>query len=245
MYLSKEKAGELICSIGRRMYEKQFVSANDGNIAMRIGKDTVLATPAGVSKGFMTPDMLLVSDLCGNILEGTGNPTSELHMHLNIYKANDEIMSTCHAHPLHLTALACAGIELDLPMTPEAVCVVGRVPVTPYFCSGSPQLAAAVIPYVKKYHLVNLGSHGPISWGKTPEEAWFRLESAEGICALALLLKDRIGRFRPLTKEEANELIRYHRIDIMDEAVIFGASNDNNKPGMIRLSELMDADSGS
>lgn len=237
MYLTEREARDLVCAIGRRMYERQFVSANDGNITVRIGARALIATPTGVSKGALTPDMLLKMDFEGNVLEGRLQPTSEIAMHLNIYRQNGDLQSTCHAHPLHLTALACAGLELDAPTTPAAACIVGRVPVAPYHCSGAKALADSVVPYVNDYHLVNLGNHGPVSWGKAPNEAWYRLEAAESAAQLALLLKN-LGGLRPLTRAQVEELVGFHRVEMTPRGMVSAAeSSENQRPGR-PLSEL-------
>lgn len=234
MFMSISEAKELVISIGKRMYEKQFVSANDGNITIRVGADMVVATPTGVSKGFLTPDMLLVVNFDGKVMEGKYKPTSEISMHLNIYKSNNEIQSTCHAHSLYMTALACAGLELDMPTTPAAACIVGRVPVAPYACPGSKELAESVIPYVNRYHMVNLANHGPIAWGRTPIEAWYRLESAESAASLAVLLKYTIGKQRPLSKDQLEEAIHFHHADISREALVSGSEvTDNDQVGSL------------
>jgi len=219
MYITEREARDLIVSIGRRMYDKQFVSANDGNITVRIGEETAIVTPTGTSKGSLTPESLLKVDFDGRVLAGEGAPTSELTLHLNVYKAGEGIMSTCHTHALHLSAYACAGIDLDAPTTPAAVCIVGKIPVAPYECSGSRALAESIFPYVRKFHGVNLGSHGPLTWGKTPIEAWYRMEAAESACQLDMLLRYTIGRYRPLTREQMLELIEFHHMDVTEEGM--------------------------
>jgi len=100
-YISEEEAKELICNIGKKMWMKQMVAANDGNITIKVGDNEVLLTPTGISKGDLTPEMLVKVDLEGNILDGTAKPTSEMYMHLNVYKHNKEAMSTCHAHSMY------------------------------------------------------------------------------------------------------------------------------------------------
>ncbi|MCL1796302.1 MAG: class II aldolase/adducin family protein [Clostridia bacterium] len=219
MFIAEREARDLIVTIGRNMYMKGFVSANDGNMTVRVGENTVLVTPTGVSKGLLTPESLLTVSLEGTVLSGPGTPTSELAMHLNVYRADDAIMSTCHTHALHLTAYACAGIELAAPTTPAAVCVVGRLPVSPYHCSGSPALAASVIPYVRDFHGVNLGNHGPFTWGKSPIEAWYRMEAAESACELDMLLKHTIGKYNPLTMDQIRELVAFHHVDITEKGM--------------------------
>lgn len=238
MYPTDREAKELIISIGKKMSAEGFVSANDGNITIRVSDEAVWATPTGVNKGEITEDQLIkirISD--GKVLEGSWKPTSELVMHLNAYRTDNEIVSTAHAHPLNLTILACAGIELDLPSTPAAACISGRVPVIPYACSGSVKLAESVIPYVKKYHVVNLANHGPIAWGKSPKEAWYRLEDAEACARLALELV-RIGRFRPLNSAQVKELQTFHKIDITPEATVAAYSGEENQEPAIPFTQF-------
>lgn len=238
MYISDREAQELILSIGRKMSQSGFVTANDGNMTMRVAEDAVWATPTGVNKGDLTADKLIklrISD--GKILEGTWKPTSEMQMHLNAYRADNDIVSTAHAHPLNLCVLACAGIELDLPTTPAACCISGRVPVLPYHCSGSPELAQSIIPYVKDYHVVNLGNHGPIAWGKTPMEAWYRLEDAEASARLALELV-KLGRFRPLSGEQVQELIHFHGFDVSPAATVRDYMTTDNQQPAVRFTDF-------
>ena len=237
MYPEHNEAKALIIDIGKKMHEEGFVSANDGNITVRVGDDEVWATPTGVNKGDLTPDKLIrvrISD--GKVLEGTWNPTSELAMHLNVYRTDNEIMSTVHAHSLYLSVLACSGVELDLPTTPAACAISGRVPVIPYCCSGSKELAESVIPYVKEYHVVNLGNHGPLAWGKTPNEAWFRLEDAEASAHLAILLM-QIGRVRPLNRDQLNTLFAFHHVPMTEAGTVQLIDSNANQEPAIPFSE--------
>jgi len=233
MYLSDKEAKELILSIGRKMSETRFVTANDGNLTIRVADDAVWATPTGVNKGDLTEDMLIkarISD--GAIIEGTWKPTCELQMHLNVYRTDDSIVSTAHAHPLNLTVLACAGIELDLPSCPASACISGRIPVAPYSAFGSPELAESVIPYVKDYHMVNLANHGPIAWGKAPREAWYRLEDGEASAKLALELV-KLGRLRPLSTDQLQELFAGDRFGITEKSSLSGTdTTDNQEPAI-------------
>lgn len=239
MYLTDREAKALIIDVGRKMHEGGFVTANDGNITVRVGDDEVWATPTGVNKGDLTEDKLLrvrISD--GAVLEGTWKPTSELGMHLNVYRTDGEVVSTAHAHPLYLTALACAGIELDLASTPAAACISGRVPVVPYCCSGSQELARSIIPYVRDYHVVNLGNHGPLAWGKTPNEAWFNLEDAEACAHLAFLILE-LKRFRPLNREQVATLHAFHHIRMTEAGTVNLLDSQANQEPAITFSEYL------
>ena len=130
--MTQKEAKKAIIDIGRRMYARNFVAANDGNISVRTGEDEVWATPTGVSKGYMKKKMLVKVDLQGNVLEGDRKPSSELKMHLRAYQENPEIRSVCHAHPPICTCFAIAGIPLEAPVLAEAVVTLGDVPIAPY-----------------------------------------------------------------------------------------------------------------
>lgn len=197
-YLSDFEAKKLICEIGRRMYMKNFVAANDGNITIKTGPNTIWATPTGVSKGFMTPDMLVKLDMNGNVLAGSRKPSSEIKMHLRVYKENPEVRAVTHAHPPVATSFAIAGIDLDSAVSPEAVVILGKVPVAPYATPGTQEVPDSIAPYCKDYNAVLLANHGALTWGKDIMEAYFRLESLEHY-ALMLMYSGKII-------EQANEL---------------------------------------
>lgn len=203
-YPSEKEARELICEIGHRMWNKQMVAANDGNITVRIGENAVLITPTGVSKGELTPDMLFKMDLDGNIIERAEgySPTSETAMHLMVYKHNADAMSTCHAHCMFLSTFASAGIELDMATAPEPALITGRIPVAPYACPGTSDLAESIVPFLKDHKVIMLANHGPISWGTSPKDAWYCLESAEAFAKSSLILKYIIKDYRPLSNEQ-------------------------------------------
>lgn len=228
-FISEREAKELICSIGRKMYQRQFVSANDGNITIRVGEREVIATPTGVSKGDLTPEMLLKVDFDGNILEGTMGATSEIPMHLRVYHENDEIMSTAHAHPCCLNIFANMGLELDLPITPATAAISGRIPVAPYRNPGSTALADSVAPYVQDYNVVLLANHGPIAWGKSPQEAWFILEDAEAYAKMALIHKFIVGTYRPITKQQIQLLADTHDLVINPKRLVNAPDDTTNQ----------------
>lgn len=229
-FISEQEAKEVICDIGHKMYARQFVSANDGNLTIRIGEREVIVTPTGVSKGSLTPDMLIKADFDGNILEGTWRPTSELPMHLRIYKENDDIMSTAHAHPCYLNVFANMGLELDLAITPATAAISGRIPVAPYCNPGSDELADSVAPYVKDYNVILLANHGPIAWGKTPIEAWYTLEDAEAYAKMALIHKFIIGSdsYRPITKDQIMLLAETHDLVINPKRLVNAPETSTN-----------------
>lgn len=234
-FIPETEAKELVCTIGRKMYQKQFVSANDGNITIRVGEREVIVTPTGVSKGDLTPDMLVKTDFEGNILDGTWKVTSELPMHLRIYQENDEVMSTAHAHPCYLSIFANMGLELDLPITPATAAISGRIPVAPYRNPGSNELADSVAPYVKDFKAVLLANHGPIAWGKTPKEAWYTLEDAEAYAKMALIHKFITGMYRPITKKQIQLLADTHGLEINPKRMVNAPDKTTNEEKGISL----------
>ncbi len=178
-YYSDFEAKKLICEIGKRVYNKNFVAANDGNISVRVGPTTIWTTPTGVSKGFMTPDMMVKMDLSGKILSGRRKPSSEVKMHLKVYNENDETNAVVHAHPPVATSFAIAGISLEKPISPEAVVLLGKVPLAPYATPGTQEVPDSIAPFCKDYHAVLLANHGALTWGRDLIEAYYRMESLE------------------------------------------------------------------
>lgn len=197
---------EKIIEIGKKMYERGFVAANDGNISARLPDGSILITPTGVSKGDMTADMLLRVNLEGKILSGSGKKSSETGMHLRIYKENTEICAVVHAHPPYSTAFAVAEQPLDLPIYPEALVLLGEVPCAPYAKPGTPAVGDSVAPYCKTHRAVLLAHHGLVAWGRDLTEAWHRMEAAEGYARIILLTKYVMGIVKPLSQKEINEL---------------------------------------
>lgn len=195
-----------IIDVGKRMYERGFVAANDGNISARAADGSIWITPTGVSKGDMRIDMLLRLTPDGDILCGGGNKSTETGMHLRIYKENPEIMAVVHAHPPYSTAFAVTEQPLDLPIYPEAAVLLGEVPCAPYAQPGTPAVADSVAPYCRDYKALLLAHHGLVAWGKDLTQAWHRMESAEGYARIIMLTKYTMGIVKPLSKEQIDAL---------------------------------------
>lgn len=202
------EAKEIICEIGRRMYAKGYVAANDGNISVKIGSNAIWATPTGVSKGFMTPDMLVKVDLEGNVLEGSCKPSSEVKMHLRIYNENPEVNAVVHAHPPMATAFAIAGISLDKAVFAEPIMLLGVIPVTQYATPGTQEVPDSIAPFCKDYNAVLLANHGALTWGRDAFEAYFRLESLEHYAQIYMYTEGIIRKSKPLNPRQVAELIK-------------------------------------
>ena len=158
-YPTDAEAKAQIIEAGLRIYQRGLVAANDGNLSVRVGENALWVTPTGVSKGFMTEDMLVKLDLDGNVLAGTRKASSETKMHLRIYQENPDVRAVVHAHPPAATAFAAAGIPLDRPVLQEAVVQLGTVPVAPFALPGSQGVADSVAPYCRDYRALLRPGH--------------------------------------------------------------------------------------
>ncbi len=202
------EAKQTILEVGRRMYTKNFVAANDGNISCKVDHDIIWTTPTGVSKGFMSEDMLVKMRLDGTILSaGSLKPSSEVKMHIRVYKENPEVMGVTHAHPPICTSFAIAGIGLDRAIYPEALVNLGTVPCVHYETPGSQGIPDSIAPYCKDYNAVLLGNHGALSWGKSLIEAFYRLESMEHYAMVLMYTGNIIGKANVLSCEQVQELL--------------------------------------
>lgn len=177
-----ETQRRLICELGRRMWDKGWVAANDGNLSRRLGEGLYLVTPAGVSKGFLSPEMLLVVDGEGRPVPGASasfRPSSETPLHLECYRRRPDVGGVCHAHPPASTAFACARMALDAPILGEMVMTLGQVPCAPYGRTGTDELPQAAGPLLEGHDAVLLANHGAVTLGVDLEQAYWRMETLE------------------------------------------------------------------
>ncbi len=207
-YLTDSEAKKLIVEIGKRMYAKNFVAANDGNISCKVDDDIIWTTPTGVSKGFMSEDQMVKMRLDGTVLsQGERGPSSEVKMHLRIYNENPEALGVCHAHPPISTSFAIAGISLDKAIYPEALVNLGTVPCVHYEAPGSQGIPDSIAPYARDYNALLLANHGAVAWGPSLMDAWYRLESTEHYAMVIMYTGNIIGKANTLSCEQVNELI--------------------------------------
>ncbi|HYK74067.1 MAG TPA: class II aldolase/adducin family protein [Pseudoneobacillus sp.] len=212
--ISEIKLKTQICEIGKRIYEKGFVAANDGNISVRIDETSFLVTPTGVSKGFMTPEMLIKVDIDGNVIEGDYKPTSEIKMHLQVYKERPDIHSVVHVHPPYATAFAIAGIPLNQATMPESIVMLGTIPIAEYGTPSTEELSKSICPYMMNHNGVLLENHGALTWGSTLDQAYFRMESLE-FCAKVNWIARQMNGDRELSNDNVEKLITLkHKLGI-------------------------------
>lgn len=199
-----------ICEVGRRIYTNGFVAANDGNISVRVGENEILATPTGVSKGFMTPDMIVKVDLEGNLISGKLKPSSEIKMHLDVYKNRKDVKAVVHAHPPVATGFAVAGIPLEEMIMPEMIISLGIVPIAKYGTPSTMEIPDAVREYLDSYDGFLLENHGALTVGTDLFNAYFKMETIE-LSAKINLSARLLGGVKEISEENVDKLYAVRR----------------------------------
>ncbi len=197
---------EQICEIGRRLYARGFVAGNDGNISCRIAPDRVLCTPTLVCKGFMKPDELCVVDLDGKLVAGPRPRTSEILLHLEIYRCDPGAGAVVHAHPPHATAFAVTREEIPSGILPEVEVFLGLVPRSDYETPGGEDFARTIRPFVGNANTVLLSNHGTVSWAPELELAYWRTEILDSYCRVLMLARG-VGDIERLPENKVRELL--------------------------------------
>lgn len=211
-YPTKKQAAQDIIEIGKRMYQNGYVASNDGNISLKIADDVILATPTGVSKGFMTEDMFVEMKTNGEILDmGSLKPSSEIKMHLRVYNENPEVNAVTHAHPITATSFAIAGISLDAPILTETLMSLGSVPVAKYATPGTDEVPDSIAPFCCDYNAVLLANHGALTWGNSLLQAYYRLESVEYYAKIIMNTCHIIGKAVALSEDEIKPLMEIRK----------------------------------
>jgi len=196
-----------ICAVGRKLWMRQFVDGNGGNISYRIGPNEIICTPTLVSKFDLQPEDLSMVDLEGNQIAGTKPRTSEIFLHLEIYKAVPEAKSCVHCHPPHATAYAITGKVPPNNIIPEFEVFVGKVAISPYKTPGTAEFAQTVIPFVKNHNTVLLANHGIICWGDSVTHAEWYAEVLETYC-WTLMLAAQLGTpISQISHQHADDLL--------------------------------------
>jgi L-fuculose-phosphate aldolase len=194
-----------LCTAGRWLSERGFTPATDGNLSVRLGHDRILTTPSGVSKGSLSPEDLVITDLNGRSLDGCLEPSSELGMHLLIYRRRPDANAVCHAHPMVATGYAAAGLGLDKPLLAEMVVALGKVPLAAYAQPGTPWVAASLEPFVAAHEAILLANHGVVTFGEDLLSAFHRMEVVEH-CARVTLVTELLGKQNLLSGPDLEKL---------------------------------------
>lgn len=203
--MDESQARKLIIEVGKLLYERSYVVASDGNVSIRLDENTVLATPTMTCKGRMTEDGLALTDMQGKALNDR-RASSELAMHLLIYRERPDVKAVCHAHPPHGTAFAVAGLAIDQPILSEVILTLGCVPLTDYGTPSTDELTDAMKPYVANHNALLMANHGAVAYGADLWQAFDRLETLEHTAKIAILSR-ALGGANDLPKEAIKKLI--------------------------------------
>jgi L-fuculose-phosphate aldolase len=203
---AERKHREEIVRYGRMLHVRGFVAAMDGNLSVRLAGDRILVTPTGISKGAMRPADMVIVDREGKRVAGRRNVTSEIGMHLLIYRLRSDIQAIVHAHPPTATGFAAAGIALTQPLVCEVVIGLGCIPLARYATPGTSELARTLEPYVPNYDAILMSNHGVVVYGDTLEHAYMKMETVEHFAQIALVTH-LLGRQQPLNEVEVEKLL--------------------------------------
>src|SRR3990167_8583673 len=194
-----------IVEAGRRLYARSYIASNDGNISARLDERRLIATPKGVSKGFMTPDMMVIVDYEGHGGGGEREPSTELPMHLEIYRNRPDVNAVVHAHPPVATGFAVAGIPLTRAVLAEVITTLGSIPIAAYGTPSTAELPEAVRKYIKAHDGMLLANHGAVTCGRDVMAAYFNMERIEHFATISLVAR-LLGRENLISREEVERL---------------------------------------
>lgn len=242
-----QQAREDIVEVGRRMYQRRLIVGLDGNVSVRLSSDHVLATPAGACKGFLTPADLVVVDLDGKPVEG-GRASTELGMHLVIYRQRPDVDAVVHGHPPYATAFAAAGIELDRCLLPEIIVTLGRVPITEYATPSTEEVGQAVRRVVSEHDAFLLRNHGAVAVGQGLLPTYYKLETVEQLAHITFVA-EMLGGARALDREQVAKLHAIRSVYGLDRAAPAcrtaeepsseGSPSASGRPARDRLAEIV------
>src|SRR4051794_6428208 len=203
--MEEQSARDLICKVGKLLYDRSYVVSSDGNVSIRLDENRVLATPTMTCKGRMSVDALALTDLDGKALNDK-KASSELEMHLLIYRERSDVKAVCHAHPPHGTAFAVAGLAIDQPILSEVILTLGCVPLASYGTPSTDELTQQMQPLVKHHNALLMANHGAVAYGSDLWQAWDRLETLEHTAKIAILSR-MLGGSKNLPPDAIEKLI--------------------------------------
>jgi len=196
-----------IVSFGSMLHQRGYVAAMDGNLSVRLDENRILATPTAMSKGALRPSDMVIVDLDGRLVAGRHNVSSEIAMHLLIYKLRPDIRGIVHAHPPTATGFAAAGLPLNQPLVCEVVIGLGSIPLARYGTPGTPELCESLEPLIPQYDAILMSNHGVVTYGDTLHHAYMKMETVEHFAQIALVTHI-LGRQQPLGDQELEKLLQ-------------------------------------
>ena len=195
-----------IVQYGRRLHDNRFVAATDGNLSVRLDDHRLLVTPTCMSKGMMRPSDMVIVDLEGNRLTGKRRVSSEIGMHLLIYRLRADVQGIVHAHPPTATGFAASGLDLNRPLVCEVVLGLGSIPLARYGTPGTPELTDALEPLIPGHDAILMANHGVVTFGSSLESAYMKMETVEHFARIALVTH-LLGHEQPLGEKEIEKLV--------------------------------------
>ena len=219
MALSSERSAEMVyrkqlARFGRWLYRLGFVPGTAGNLSVRLGQDRILATPTGMSKALLKPSDMVLVDMDGRRVCESRNVTSEIGMHLAIYRQRDDVQAVVHAHPPISTGFASCGLALEEPLCSEVVMALGSIPLAPYATTGTEDVARSIQTLMVDHDAVLLANHGVVTAADTLQNAFMRMETVEHYAHICLVAR-QLGCPRPLSEDHLQQLslarARYQR----------------------------------
>jgi L-fuculose-phosphate aldolase len=219
-----------IIRVGRKLWERQYVDGNGGNISVRLGSRYVLCTPTLLSKGDLEPADICLSDLEGKILAGERSRTSELLLHLEIYKANPHARAVVHCHPPYATAFAIAGTPPPNGLISEYEMFIGPAAVAPYETPGTQAFAETVLPYVEDHNTILLANHGIVCWSDTVTHAEWLVEIIDSCCKTCLIAKQIGQPLNYIPDDKIREILELKRRMGLPDARFAGSAESASEP---------------
>jgi L-fuculose-phosphate aldolase len=208
--MDESQLREAICAIGRKLYQRRLVAAWDGNVSARLPDDRILCTPTMLCKGDVQPGDLAIVDLAGRQLVGDRPRTSEILLHLSIYRHRPDVNAVVHAHPPHATAFAVTGTPIPNGILPEVEVFLGCVPTAGYRLPGTAEFAESIVPLLRGTNTILLQNHGAVAFAESLDRAYGQMEILDAYCQI-LLLARALGPPRELTAEQIDELLALKR----------------------------------
>jgi len=202
---SKQAIVAALVEVCHRLYEKGFVASTDGNVSARLPNGKILTTRSGINKGMVSRGDLVEVTLDGAVLKGKKKPSTELGMHLFIYRQRPDVHAVVHAHPVYATGFAAARIPLDQKVLPEVIVGLGTVPLAQYATPSTQEVADSLAPFVKSSNAILLANHGVVTYGLDLPDAWFRMEKVEHAAHITFVAK-MLGGAKTLTPDEMDRL---------------------------------------
>lgn len=197
----KEKTG--LAQMCRLLYERNLVTATDGNVSMRLADGNILLTPSGKNKGFLTAEEILALDLCGNVLEGNGKASKEYPMHRAVYEKRPDAMAVIHTHPVFATAFALAGKNIPDNYLIETKMMLGKVALAEYAAPGTMEMVEVTAPFLEAYNVILLRNHGALTIGKDLTDAFDKMEVLEAV-AKTVIVSKAVGEPQPIPEERTD-----------------------------------------